>query len=185
MIIGVSGKSGSGKSIVSKYIADNLNYKWIDVDEYSKNIRKEYKEEIIELINNKDILNGNGEIDSKLLGSILFEDKTLMEKYNLFVYKKLKSIVKELIEKHTNVVIDTIFLPIMDVFSVCDYKILVICDEETRKERLTIRDNVSLDYIKKRDSNGLNYDEEGFDLVVDNNKDYKSIIDKFIDKIKS
>ena len=104
---------------------------------------------------------------------------------NLIVYKKLKLIVKELIEKYKNVVIDTIFLPIMDVFSVCDYKILVICDEETRKERLTIRDNVSLDYIKKRDSNGLNYDEEEFDLVVDNNKDYKSIVDIFIGKIKS
>ena len=185
MIIGVSGKSGSGKSVVSNYLASCLGCKWIDVDRYAKEIREEYKSDIIQLINVDDIVDDKGNIDSKLLGRILFNDKELMEKYNLFIYSKLKVIIKELVDKYENVVIDTIFLPIMDVFYECNYKFLVVCDDELRKERLSLRDDISLDYIEKRDVNGLSYSEAEFDFVIDNSKDYKLIIDEIITKIKS
>jgi len=180
MIIGVSGKSGSGKSSVSKYIADKLEYLLIDVDLISKNIRKIYKDEIVNLV--KDNIVKDNEIDSKMLGKILFGDKELMDKYNAFIYTKLK----EEIAKYQNVdiVIESLFLPIMDIFSDLDIKILVTCDEKNRKIRVMKRDNIDEEYFLLREKNSIDYDSSSFDYIVNNDISYKETIDDILEKIK-
>lgn len=179
MIIGVSGKSGSGKSSISKYLEKRLNYKLLDLDFVSKEIIKRYKKEILDIVN-YDILE-NEEIDSKKLGKILFNDKGLMEKYNLFVYEKLN----EEINKHLNdnLILDSIFLPIMSIFEKIDVKILVMCDDNIRVERILNRDKIDLEYLKSREKNGLEYKEDDFDYLIDNNKDYKEQVEQIIKKI--
>lgn len=180
MIIGVSGKSGSGKSSVSKYIANELKYTLLDLDLISKNIRISYKADIVGLID-EDILEGN-EIDSKKLGKILFSDSKLMNKYNEFVYAKLKEEILKY--EGENVVIDSIFLPIMDVFEKIDVKILVKCDDSKRKIRVMKRDNISEEYFLLREKNALEYNDNQFDYIVDNDIDYIKQLDDILNKIK-
>lgn len=178
MIIGVSGKSGSGKSSISKYLANRLGFTLLDLDLISKEIRKESKNKIVKLVK-QDILKED-EIDSKKLGAILFENKKLMTKYNAFMYKKLKEKIKSY---KGSLVIDSMFLPIMSIFKKLDVKILVVCDDSNRMARVIKRDNVTKEYFLSRDKNGLNYNPKDFDYVVNNDGDFKDSIEKIINKI--
>lgn len=182
MIIGISGKSGSGKSAISNYICNKLGYIWIDLDKESSLIRGIYKNEIVTLVGTDNIL-VNGIIDSKLLGNLLFGNKYLMDKYNDFIYSKQKERIEKVIETNNGIVIDSMFLPIMEIFSECDYKILVICDDKERKKRVLSRDNISEVYFDKRENFGLSYNLDDFNFVIDNNLDYTSQLDSIIEKI--
>lgn len=172
MIIGISGKSGSGKSSVSKDLSNKLNYKWVDVDKLSKKIREEYVEEIVTLVKDSSIVI-NDKIDSKKLGRLLFSDKKLMDKYNEFIYSKLVIMIENEIKENKNIVLDSIFLPIMEEFEKCDYTILVKCKEEIRRSRVMLRDNIDESYFKRRDRTDIVYDESKFDFVIDNDVEYK------------
>ena len=172
MILGISGKSGSGKSSISKYLEDNYGYMWIDSDKIAKEIREIHINEIIDLVGDSDIVK-ESKIDSKKLGDILFSNTELLKKYNDFIYSKLKKSIKDLTKKSKKIVIDSMFLPIMEIYNDCDYKILVICDTEKRKQRIINRDNIEEEYFIKRDNNGLNYNCDDFDFVIDNNDDFK------------
>ena len=180
MKIGISGKSGSGKSSVARYISEQLGYVLINLDVVSKEIRSKFKEEIQELVKS-DIITDD-KIDSKKLGKILFEDKSLMDKYNLFVYSKQLDILKEYENK--NIVIDSMFLPIMDIFNELDIKIYVKCDDKIRLERVMKRDNISREYFLARDKNSLNYNEDAFDFIINNENGFLLEANIIIDKIK-
>lgn len=183
MIIGVSGKSGAGKSSIAKYLQEQHGFISIDTDKLVEKIRKENVNEILSIVQDNSILD-NGVIDSKKLGAILFENKELLAEYNQFIYSKLKEVVNEEIYKYDDVVVDSMFLPIMDVFLQCEYKILVECDDEMRKKRIVRRDSISEEYFRKRDDNSLSYIRNDFDFIVVNNKFYKKQIDEIIRKIK-
>ena len=181
MIIGVTGKSGSGKSCVSKYISSELEYTLLDLDIVSKEIRSEYKKDIVNIVN-EDIL-VNDEIDSKKLGAILFENKELMNKYNELIYEKLKIKISEYKDK--NLVVDSMFLPIMSIFDELDFKVLVTCDDKVRMERVIKRDGISKEYFMARDKNSLSYDESLFDICIDNSENNDMDLVWLIDKIKT
>ena len=180
MIIGVSGKSGSGKSSVAKYLANELGFTLLDLDVISKKIREDYKSEILELV--RDNILNKDDIDSKKLGKILFENPSLMEKYNLFIYGKQKEVIAKYEGK--NIIIDSIFLPIMEIFENLDVGVLVYCDEKVRMERVMKRDNITKEYFLLRDKNGLNYNKEDFDYVIYNDNDYIEQLNELLDKIK-
>jgi dephospho-CoA kinase len=48
----------------------------------------------------------------------------------------------------------------------CDTKILMVADEEDRKKRVMARDSISVEYLNKRDSAGINYDDIEFDQII-------------------
>ena len=75
MIIGLTGGIASGKSTVSKYLAEK-GFKVYDADKIAKDIseKKSVQEEIILTFGNK-ILDKNGNIDRKKLKEIVFENK--------------------------------------------------------------------------------------------------------------
>lgn len=183
MIIGISGKSGSGKSSAARYLEKELGYKRIDLDEISKSIRKEYQQEIIKLVNNKSVLISD-EIDSKLLGNILFNNKELMDKYNEFIYVKLKEKISEYVSKYSHLIIDSIFLPIMDEFKLCDLKILIECDEQKRQERIIKRDKITMEYLKQREKNGYEYNKNDYDYVIFNDDNFLNNLKELSIKIK-
>lgn len=180
MKIGVSGKSCTGKSSISKYLSEELNFVLVDIDILSKKIRNENKDEIIKLVG-QDILT-NGEIDSKKLGRILFEDKELMNSYNDYIYSKQLELLKEY--DSSNIVIDSMFLPIMDIFEKLDVKILVESNDEIRLERALKRDGITKEYFLARDKNSLSYNKNEFDYVINNDTGFLNQIEDIVKKIK-
>ena len=87
-----------------------------------------------------------------------------------------QQIYSNFINKYDNIVIDSMFLPIMnEIYEKIDYKILVLLDDEKRMERILKRDNLNEEYYKKRDNYSLDYSKFNFDLVIDNNVDFKVV----------
>ena len=179
MLIGVSGKSGSGKSSVAKYLANKLGATLIDLDVWSKEIRDNYPEKILEIVKDSSIL-VEGKIDSKRLGNVLFGNSNLMKDYNLFIYEELRKRLDSELKKDRIYVLDSIFLPIMEIFNNCEYKILVVCDDLVRKERIIKRDHISEEYFNRRESFKIVYNEKDYDYVIDNENNYQSQVNEII-----
>lgn len=86
MIIGITGKSGSGKTTVTNLLQEKRDYEVIHVDDLTHTILEleEVKGKLISFYGIS-ILNEKGEIDRKKLGDTLFSDSNKMKQYNLFI----------------------------------------------------------------------------------------------------
>lgn len=170
-IIGVTGKSGSGKTTFAKLLAKKLNCEYVDIDKISHMPLK--KPEIIRILCEKfgnEILDESGKIDRKKMGNIVFSDEEklneLMKITEADAYKELDNILS--MQKNDIIVFEWIKLPICKYWQECNIKILVKADQEKRKERVIKRDNISEEYFEKRDSSSMEYEESEFNYIFEN-----------------
>jgi len=188
IIIGITGKSGSGKSTICRALANKLDGKIIDFDDISHKCLAQ--QSIIDFVSEtfgKDIINNNGEIDRKKLGEIVFCNTAHMNTLNDVVYKEMIKIIDNII-KYSNkryLILDYLLLPQTKYFDKCNYKILVNASIKTRFERVMERDGLTLDYITKRENNSIDFKENDFDIVINNDgtKDLQNINDEIVKKI--
>lgn len=184
MIVGITGKSGSGKSYISKLLNKNGNYEVIDADLIAHQVlgTEAFKKYIIDTYGTE-IVSDSG-IDRKKLGAILFTDKEKMDAYNASIWKHMEIIIDNIIKKKKNVIIDWALLPITKYFKEVDVKILVKTDDIVRKDRVIKRDNIDESYFHKRDMNALSYNEKDFDIILVSDDTLISQLDKTIDLIE-
>ena len=95
MIIGLTGGIASGKSTVSKYLAEK-GFKVYDADKIAKDIseKKLVQEEIILTFGDK-ILDKNGNIDRKKIKEIVFENKEKLKQLNAIIHPKVIDFYKK------------------------------------------------------------------------------------------
>ena len=171
MIIGICGKSGSGKSTISNYLKEELRAIHCDIDKVGHNalINEKVKKELIKNYGN-DILNGNN-IDRKKLGEIVFNSRLEMKKLSDITWKYMQiEIDKFLIDNHDKLIIlDWLLLPISKYFEKCDITILLDIPYEIRKERAIKRDNISEDAFNLREKASITYNNSDFDYVFNTN----------------
>lgn len=151
--IGITGNSGSGKSIFSKILAQKFNAVIIDADKISKeNAKKgkEYYNQIVETFG-KHILKDE-EIDRKKLAQIIYNNSEEKEKLDLLTNKYIVKDIKEEIEKNKNknIVLDVPLLFETELNLECDYTISLIAKEETKIKRMCTRDNITKEIAKQR-----------------------------------
>lgn len=170
-IIGVTGKSGSGKTTFAKLLAKKLNCEYVDIDKISHMPLK--KPEIIRILCEKfgnEILDESGNIDRKKMGNIVFSDEEklneLMKITEADAYKELDTILAN--SNSNAIVLEWIKLPTIKYWQKCDIKILVKADQEKRKERVIQRDNISEKYFEKRDSASIEYEEAEINYIFEN-----------------
>ena len=87
--VAITGNIASGKSQVEKFISE-LGYLVVDTDDMAHQVLFDYKDEIIYLFKNDDIIDEKGEISRIKLGKIVFsnsEKKSLLEKFSHFKIK--------------------------------------------------------------------------------------------------
>lgn len=179
MLLGICGKSGSGKSFVARSLMQaRSNVIHIDIDalDHQANEIKEVKEELIKHFGSEVVK--NGVVDRKYLGSIVFNDK---EKMNLIM--KIKTyyaykIIDNIIANNPNslIILDHIRLPEMKYFDMCDLKVLVDIPYEVRKERAIERDHITETQFDLREKGSIDYDKSKFDVILSNTS-LKSIDD--------
>lgn len=184
-IVSITGKTGSGKSYISKQITKSLGDKalYIDVDVISRSTMN-YEETINQAINiwGESILDENGKIDRKKFRHVVFsskENRDMLTKISLPLLVKL--LLKEIENaKEQVIILDWAFTPdVSEIFDICDIKVLVRANESIRRKRILIRDNLTEDEFIARDHFSMNYDEKGFDIVINNDKsNIKSEINK-------
>ncbi|QYR64005.1 dephospho-CoA kinase [Fusobacterium animalis] len=182
MIIGLTGGIASGKSTVSKYLAEK-GFKVYDADKIAKNISEEkyVQEEIIATFGDK-ILDKNGNVDRKKLKEIVFENKDKLEKLNGIIHPKVIDFYKKLKEKNIDEVIifDVPLLFESGLDKICDKILVVISDYEVQLDRIVERDKIDRELASKIVKAQLSNEEriKKADVVIENNSNLEDLFEK-------
>lgn len=181
-IIGISGKSGSGKSYFSKLLCNylksiNKKVAIIDFDEIGHIVVKEnsYVQKSLKKTFGEKILDENGIISRKKLSNLVFNDTLALKTLNSITLPHMcKQIDNMLVylDECDYVIFDYALLPmIKKYFNMCNFKLLIKCDIDKREERIIHRDNISEEKFQKRENSSVKYCEFDFDKVIKNNEE--------------
>ena len=182
MIIGLTGGIASGKSTVSKYLAEK-GFKVYDADKIAKDIsgKKSVQKDIITTFSNK-ILDENGNIDRKKLKEIVFENKEKLKQLNAIIHPKVIDFYKELKEKNTDEIIffDVPLLFESGIDKFCDKILVVISDYEIQINRIVERDRIDRELAEKIIKSQLSNEEriKKADIVIENNSSLEDLFEK-------
>lgn len=185
ILICVTGKSGVGKSIFSKKLAENLDALLVGFDSISHLSLKDenIKFKIKEYFGSGVFIGEN--IDRKKLGTIVFLNEEKMQFLNNLSQEFMEKYIDNLIA-HSNkhfIVLEYALMTKMKYFSMSNYRILITADKKSRFDRLKIRDNVSNEYLDMREKNLPNYDKFNFDEIIENSGNNEEKLYLFADKI--
>lgn len=173
MIIGITGKSGVGKTTLAKQLNKNNDFKVIHIDDLSHEIMEQdhIKSQLISIFGNNIIV--NNKIDRKCIGDLIFTNRDLYDKLSKQIWIEIKKQINTIMSTHDNIILDWILLPQSHYWKMCDRKILITADDDIRKQKVMQRDNISLDYLNKRDAASIAYDDFDFDEIIHNQYDFK------------
>lgn len=168
MIIGITGKSGVGKSTYARKLSEENGFRVVDVDKISHGIMNlpAFKAKFIDIFGDEVIK--DGEVDRKYLGDLIFENRHLYKEMSDLVWGMMKHRIDKILSTHKNVILEWILLPHTHYWSLCDKKILIVADESERIAKVMNRDGISAEYLAKRDSAGIDYKGIEFDEIIEN-----------------
>ncbi len=185
-IIGLTGNLGSGKSSVTK-ILEKYNIPVFDCDKISHMEMQsgtECYKEIVDFFGDG-ILDNDGNIMRKTLGEIVFSDKAKLKKLNeithYYICKTVVNGVNEIISSgYKYIVIDAPVLIGSELENFVDEIWVVYSDFETMLSRVSQRDNIQIEQIKKRLENQLSTEElkSRADFLIENNGSIEELEEK-------
>ena len=181
MVIGITGKSGSGKTTITKYLNGNLeNSTIVSVDLFVKNLILNYKKELIDIYG-KAIIKED-KIDTFLFINCPEKQVLFFQKIFFELVEIIKNKIIQLQKIYTYVILDYFKLPeLEEVWRICDFKILVEpVSDELRYQFIMQRNkaftNPSCRSIEEelyfRDYSLPDFHQFYFDLVLINCYDY-------------
>lgn len=155
MIVGLTGQSGAGKSMVSKRFAER-GFSVLDADEISHQVtaRGACLRALCEVFGEQ-ILDENKQLDRKRLGMIVFSDPDELERLNRAV---LPFIVDEINRRITSlesrgvgfILLDAPTLYEAGADRLCDVVVAVCAPYEQRLERILLRDHITPEQAQLR-----------------------------------
>ncbi len=187
-ILGLTGGTGSGKSLISAYLEKKGAY-IIDADKLSRDITGKNGIAIPEIEKYFPDVVKDGVLDRRALGKIVFSDREKLSLLNEITHKYIKQLTEEEIKKSEGlIVLDAPLLYEAGEDKLCDKVLFVSADDEIRLERIIKRDNLSYDDAKKRiEARKLEPIMKKADFVISNNGDFektKAEIDSLLIKLK-
>lgn len=185
-IIGITGKSGSGKSILAQMLVEELQCEAINIDKigHKATSDKKISSKLCEVFGNE-ILGENNQIDRKKLGAIVFSDKEKMDVLTNITWGYMQEILDDILKKEPEIIVlEWALLPIDSKYwGKCDIKVLMKAEDSIRKNKVMERDKISEEYFLKREANSLEYSKFEYDDIFEN--DYKlETIEEMVKKIK-
>lgn len=177
MLIGLMGKSGSGKSLISKLFKElDSNIQVIDIDKigHMSHNDPDVKQKLVDCFGSE-ILNEDSSINRRELSRIVFNDALKMKLLCEATYWFMVKQIDELISKDKVIILDYALLPKTKYYELCDLKILIQATYGNRSNRVVKRDNVSLEKYCEIDANSIDYSDYNFDYVIDNNSDIDNL----------
>lgn len=185
-IIGLTGQSGSGKSVAADILRKN-GFLVLDCDKIAhENMMPKGKayNEIVEYFG--DIILENGEINRKILGNIVFNDGDKLKKLNEITHKYIVEIILNTIAKsNENIVIDAPLLFEAGLEKLCHKVWAVVCPEDVRIERIVKRDGISPEGALARFKNqkSIDFYIENADIIIENSGDIQLFEERVIYEI--
>lgn len=175
--IGLTGSIATGKSAVSKMLADK-QIPVVDADVAAREVVKKGSEGLamIEATFGASFLNGNGDLDRAKLGELIFQDETQREKLNQITHPLVR---KYMLEKQQEWIAEGAPLIIFDIpllyesklTHLVDKVIVVKVDPEVQLQRLMSRNHLSEKDAKLRIASQISISKKAklADYVIDNN----------------
>ncbi|HOK17689.1 MAG TPA: dephospho-CoA kinase [Caldisericia bacterium] len=194
-IIGLTGNIASGKSKISEYLKTK-GFKIIDADLIGKSILEDesIKNRLVRVFG-AEIMNKDGSIDRKKLGTIAFSSKENLEKLNRITLpllsKKIKKRINEYKRKKTKLlVLDAAILIEAKWNKIVDEVWVVYINPEVQLDRLIKRENYSIEEAKNRINAQMDINEKikYADIIINNSFDWentKQQVDEEIERLKS
>jgi dephospho-CoA kinase len=173
-IIGLTGGIGSGKSIVSDYLATKYDVPILDADDYAKeavSTDSPILEKIKQRYGNQ-ILHSDGTLNRSRLGEIIFnqptEKKWLEKQIHPAVRQKIETALSQLQSSCIVVVIPLLFEAKMTDLVTETW--VVYCSPQQQLERVMKRDQLSEKDARSRIDSQLSLEEKVAlaDVVIDN-----------------
>jgi dephospho-CoA kinase len=174
MIIGLTGGIASGKSESAKYF-ESLGAYAINADEIAHELTAKGMPALDGLVKDfgAGILLPSGDLNRKKLAEIIFSDekaKLNIEKIlHVHIIARINETISQNIKKY-NIVIDAPLLFEVGLDRICDKIVVVWVSCDIQLKRLSLRDKLNADQVKKRISFQMSMGEkiELADFVIDN-----------------
>ncbi|MBR4113920.1 MAG: dephospho-CoA kinase [Anaerotignum sp.] len=190
-VIGLTGGTGSGKSVVSKSLLA-AGAVIVDADRIAHEIILKGEPAYHEIIEyyGTGILDAEGNIIRKKLGEIVFNDKEKLAFLNQCTHKYITAEVKRQIAEAKEagtakaIIVDAPLLLEAKLETVCDLVWVVYAKPEVRAQRVMARDGITYELAKARIANQKSWEEyrAAADAVIDNSKDLVHL-EKQLDEI--
>ena len=165
IVIGLTGGIGSGKSEVSRVLND-LGAEIIDADRLGHEAYQPHTEtwEALVAAFGEGILRPGGEVDRKALGSIVFSSPDALAQLNAIVHPRMREMMRERLDERSAqgvkvVVIEAAVLLEAGWDSLVDEVWVTTATEESVVQRLSQRNNLSEEEIRKRINSQLKNEE--------------------------
>lgn len=189
-VIGITGNIGCGKSTVCEMLeskgalvirADELARR--PFDSHYGNF-PEIKKKILELVKEhtptmeEAMLFPGGSLDRKLLGKIVFANKSLTEKLNSIIHPEVKILFSDLIHKNRNenkiILYDVPLLYETGLDKLVKKTVVVFCDPDLAVKRASQRLNLDEFEVKKRMNQQISIDKKRdmADYVLNNSGNF-------------
>lgn len=192
-VIGLTGGTGSGKSVVSQCLRE-AGAVIIDADLISHQIIKKGKPAYDELVAyfGEQILQDDGEIFRRKLGEIVFRDKEKLEFLNIcthkYIVEKIAQQIQETREKNQAklIIIDAPLLIEAGLNEICDAIWVVYANQEVRAHRVMQRDGITYETAKARIANQKSWEEyESYaQEVIDNSDTLEKVQGQIVNLMK-
>ena len=164
MIIGLTGKSCSGKNRVAELLDENI-FTVIDEDKLGHAALSANVDKIREAFGD-DVIGSDNLVDRKKLGPIVFSSEKNLETLNSishpWMVEETLRMAKDIEESGKVAVINAAILEQMGFVEHCDEILLVISDYENRLKRAQARDGITKEAFDKRTSAQKNIGESLF-----------------------
>lgn len=188
--VGLTGGIGSGKSTISKLLAEK-NIPVIDADLIAREVQYKYPEINLEIRKKfgNEFFDSDGEIKRRKLGNYIFQFKEKRVELESIIIPFIK---KEIFGKITSYsksgvkicVVDAPTLIEQGLYKLMDINILVWVDRETQIRRVMERDNLTREQVIHRINAQMCLEEKKkyVNYVIDNSKEINNSV-KQLEKI--
>lgn len=174
MILGICGKSCSGKSTLSSEILSiyGTQVAYLEIDKIGHAVLelKEVKSELVKCYG--DAILDENKISHKKLGEIVFASNEEMEKLTDITWPFMQIMIDKFIDENSGkiIILDWLLLPKTKFFDMCDMKVLFDIPYDIRKERAIKRDHITEEDFALRESSSPIYNPNSFDIVLKNSE---------------
>lgn len=161
VVAALTGSIGTGKTVVLDYFRDNLGFKTVSADAIGHEIlqRPEIIDKISETFGENVVC--EGKIDRRVLGKIVFSDKTELLKLNEITHpailNKMFEIIDDLPQK-SPVIVEAAILIEAGWHKYFDTVMLVYCKPEIQLYRLMTRDGISREEAEKKIKSQMSFE---------------------------
>ena len=181
MLIGLTGKTGSGKTSAAKFFkklgafiadCDVIAHEVILESCVKEKIRREFSEEVF---------SEDGNVDRKKLGAVVFSSPEKLSALNKIMHSAI--IEKSLMMCHDSgkdiCIIDGSELEASGVHKKCTYVVVITADEDVRLKRIQARDKIDRESALRRIRAQKDFSSEA--IFVENNGSEEQLEKKIIE----